>query len=269
MSAVLSRRPASAAALAALVPGCAPIASSAALVAACDLVFLTVPDDAIADAAASLPWRPGLTAVHTSGAAELVALDAAKKRGAAVGAFHPLTMFSDPQTAARALAGSAVAVEGDGATAALLQALALGIGARPITVPAGARAAYHAAAHYAAGFICVLLHEAEQIWRRAGIDMKQNSEGDAVVDPVRALLPLVRGALDAVERSGPAAAMQGAVARGDLGTVAKHLDALDAIGMQALYRPLALRAVDIALETGRIGDARADELRRLLAQSPP
>lgn len=253
-----SRSRASAEALAALAPGCSVADRGEALIAACDLVFLTVPDDAIAAAAASLPWRAGVIAVHTSGAAELTVLETAKRQGAGVGAFHPLVMFSDPQTAADALAGSTVAIEGEAAVAAVLAPIAHAFGARTMELPASARAAYHAAAHYAAGFVCVLLREAEEIWRSAGI----GAAGEAAA----ALLPLARGALDAIERAGPAAAMQGAAARGDLGTVAKHLQALSGLDPRLLdlYRPLALRAVEIALETGRIDAPRAAELRRLL-----
>ena len=254
-----SRRRTSAEALAARVSGCVVAESPQALIDACDLLFLTVPDDAIAAAAASLPWRRGVLAVHTSGAAELAVLDAARQGGAEVGAFHPLAMFSDPQVAARSLPGCTVAVEaGSAAAAATLESIARGIGAMPIAVPAGARAAYHASAHYAAGFLCVLLNEAEDIWRRAGI----GGPGDAS----RALLPLARGALGAVERDGPAAAMQGAIARGDIGTVRKHLASLGALdpSMASLYRPIARRAVGIALGSGRIDAKRADELRDLL-----
>ena len=268
-----SRSRSSAEALAARVPGCVVADSPQSLVNACDLLFLTVPDDAIATAAASLPWRRGVLAVHTSGAAELAVLDAARQAGADVGAFHPLVMFSDPQVAARALAGSTVAVEAASTgAAATLESIARGIGANPIAVPAGARGAYHASAHYAAGFLCVLMNEAEEIWRRAGI----GGPGDAS----RALLPLARGALEAVARDGPAAAMQGAIARGDIGTVKKHLQALGALdpslgaldpslgaldpAMDALYRSIARRAVDIALGSGRIDAGRADELQRLL-----
>src|SRR6266853_6618871 len=61
-----------------------------------DLVFLTVPDDAIEGLASSLRWRKGAACVHCSGAADLDVLQKAAADGALVGGFHPLRMFGEP-----------------------------------------------------------------------------------------------------------------------------------------------------------------------------
>jgi predicted short-subunit dehydrogenase-like oxidoreductase (DUF2520 family) len=60
--------------------------------------------------------------------------------------------------------------------------------------------------------------------------------------------------------------MAGAIARGDLQTVRRHLEALERLGpeLRELYCALALRAVPLALEAGGIDAARARELRALL-----
>ena len=76
-----------------------------------DIVFLTVPDDAIAGVAAKLRWRPAVAAVHCSGAADLSVLESAAAAGAAVGGFHPLQMFADPEVAASGLARCSIAIE--------------------------------------------------------------------------------------------------------------------------------------------------------------
>lgn len=228
-----------------------------AVLDASDIVFLTVPDDAIASACASLRWNKGKAAVHCSGAAELSVLHAAAEAGAQVGGFHPLQMFADPQVAARGLAGCAIAVEAAPPLAAKLEAMVAALGARLLSVPPGARGAYHAGAHYAAAFVCALLDEAIEIWRRIGI---------APEDALAALLPLLRGATDALAHAGPARAMAGAIARGDIDTVRRHLAALEKLGpeRQRLYRTLALRCVPLALAAGGMDASRAAEIRRLL-----
>jgi predicted short-subunit dehydrogenase-like oxidoreductase (DUF2520 family) len=228
-----------------------------ALADSSDIVFLTVPDHAIASACASLRWSRSQSAVHCSGAAELSVLQAAADAGAQVGGFHPLQMFADPEVAARGLAGCAIAVEAAEPLAAKLEAMVSALGARLLVVPPGARAAYHAGAHYAAAFVCALLAEGTKIWGRIGI---------APDDALRALLPLLRGATDAAAHSGPARAMAGSIARGDVETVKRHVAALEKLGpdIKRLYCALALRTIPLALEAGGVDAARAEEIRRAL-----
>ncbi len=223
-----------------------------------DVVFLTVPDDAIAGVAARLRWRHGVAAVHCSGAAELSVLDGAAGAGAAVGGFHPLQMFADPEVAAGGLARCAIAVEAAEPLAGTLAGMVEALGARTLRVPAGARAAYHAGAHYAGPFVAALLAEAVGIWGRIGIGPE---------DALAALLPLLRGSTDAISHSGLARAMAGSVARGDVHTVARHLEALGRIdaGMRDFYCRLALRTIPLALASGALDAARAEELRAGLA----
>src|SRR4030081_1586908 len=92
--AIASRKIASARKLAKRVRGaraCAPqeVADSA------DMVFLTVPDDAIEAVASSVRWRAGSACVHCSGAADLDVLQKAVADGALAGGFHPLHMFGE------------------------------------------------------------------------------------------------------------------------------------------------------------------------------
>lgn len=221
------------------------------------VIFLTVPDDALAAVTRELPWRAGKSAVHCSGAAELSLLDAAKKAGALVGGFHPLQMFADAEVSARGLKGCAIAVEAPEPLAATLLRMVTDIGARPLRVPPGTRAAYHAAAHYAGPFVAALLSEAVAIWSRLGIP-----EDDAL----GALLPLVRGSLDAVEHSGLARGMAGSVARGDVRTLQRHLDSLGALDpkLRDFYCRLALRTLPLAMTAGKLDAARGARVREVL-----
>jgi predicted short-subunit dehydrogenase-like oxidoreductase (DUF2520 family) len=229
------------------------------VVDASQIVFLTVPDDAIAQVAAGIRWREGVAAVHCSGAAELAVLRAARDQGAATGGFHPLQMFADPEVAAAGLARCAIAVEAEGRLQGTLLKIVESLGARPLRIPPGGRAAYHAAAHHAAAFLCGSLAEAIEIWGRIGIRSDE---------ALAALLPLARGALDAMERSGPARAMAGSIARGDLATVARHLEALGSLApeFRERYRFMALRSIPLAQDAGGVDAARARQLRELLSK---
>jgi predicted short-subunit dehydrogenase-like oxidoreductase (DUF2520 family) len=228
---------------------------------ASDIVFLTVPDGAIASVCQSLTWAKQ-SAVHCSGAAELSVLGAAK---GPVGGFHPLVMFADPEVAARSIAGAAIAVEAEEPLASTLRAMVSALAARLLVIPPGARAAYHGGAHFAAAFVCASIAQGVEIYERIGI---------ARDDALAALLGLLRGATDAVAHSGPAKAMAGSIARGDIDTVKRHLAALDALdpGFGEIYRALALKTVPLAVAAGGATPERGEEIRQLLASrssTPP
>lgn len=122
VTAFASQRWASAQALASRLPGCQAVSMQDA--ANHPMVFVTVSDDQIAAVCTALQWRAGQSVVHCSGATELSALAAAATQGAEVGGFHPLQIFSDPQSALANLSGSSVAIEASPALSATLHGMA-------------------------------------------------------------------------------------------------------------------------------------------------
>ena len=128
VTAVASRSRDSAARLAAGIAGCRAMPDPQSLADHADLVLLTVPDDAIAATCAALDWRAGQAVVHCSGATELLALAPAASSGAYTGGFHPLQMFTEPETALRGLPGCTIAVEAEQPLLATLCAMAESLG---------------------------------------------------------------------------------------------------------------------------------------------
>ena len=121
------------------------------------------------------------------------------------------------------------------------------------------RARYHAAAGYGSQFINVLFAEAARVFA---------SWGMAEADTVRALLPMARGTLAAIEAAGIARGMPGPVSRGDTDTVGKHLAAFAELGdAQTVesYRLLCARTVELAIAGGGIDEATAERFRTRLA----
>jgi predicted short-subunit dehydrogenase-like oxidoreductase (DUF2520 family) len=235
-----------------------PVMSSAqTVVDNCDLVLLTVPDDAIRGVCEGLQWTEGRVVVHCSGATELSALESAARGGASVGGFHPLQMFAKPEVALAGLPGCLVAIEAGPEVSAQLHDLAIAIQMRPWNLPAGVRARYHASANYVGPFVLAVLKEATAIWESFGA-----TEDEALA----ALRPLLRGTLAAAEARGLAGGMGGCVARGDVGTVGAHLHALDALSPEVgrLYRALSLRTIPLAQARGTLSDEGARRIRERL-----
>jgi predicted short-subunit dehydrogenase-like oxidoreductase (DUF2520 family) len=252
---VANRNTASAQQLAAQLGSCRAVDVNEA--AQADLVFLTVPDDALAPVAAQLPWRPGQAVVHCSGATEVAVLQPAADAGAVIGGFHPLQIFSDPARALELIAGSSVAIEGPPELEVQLQELAALLGMHPIHLPPGARALYHGGASYAASFLLSMLDEAVTAWRSFGVDEAQ---------ALQALLPLAQGTLAAAASKGLSAAVAGPVSRGDAGVIARHLAAFEALGPEhaALYREMTQRQLALVQATQRLSDDQAERVRRTL-----
>jgi len=260
VAAVASRSGDSAEKLAAGIAGCRTMPDSQSLADSVELVLLTVPDDAIATTCAGLKWRSGQAVVHCSGATEILALAPAASCAAHTGGFHPLQMFTEPETALRGLPGCTIAVEAEPPLLETLTGMAEALGCHPLRLHPGERALYHAGAGYVAAFVNALVQDALRVWSPLGLTR---------ADAIRALLPLLRGTADSIERSGPALGMAGPVSRGDVGTVEKHVRALGALdaGLLDLYCRLALRTVTLGIERGSLNPEKAATLRELL--KPP
>ncbi|EOA06664.1 hypothetical protein HFRIS_000085 [Herbaspirillum frisingense GSF30] len=221
------------------------------------LVFLTVSDDAIRPVCEEVSWAAGTAVVHCSGATEVSALVSARQAGALVGGFHPMQMFANPEVALAGLPGCTVGIEAEEGLLATLESLAKSIGCVPLPLPAGIRPLYHASAYYVGPFLIALLKEGAKLWAGFGASERQS---------MAALIPLLRGTVAAVQDAGLAKGMGGCIARGDMGTIQKHLASLEHVDSSAadLYRKLALRNIPLALERGSIDPGRARQIETLL-----
>jgi len=254
--AVSSRTRASAERLAARVPGCRALADAQAVADAADMVFVTTPDDAIARVAASVRWRKGQAVVHCSGALSAGALARAASRGARVGAFHPLQTFAGVADAI-ALRGITFAVEAGPPLLGALTTMARALRGRCITLEPDDRVLYHMGAALASNYVVTLAALATRLWGQARIPPDE---------ALRALLPLLRGTVRNLEDKGLPHALTGPIARGDMGTLRKHITALESRAPEVMqaYRALAMETIPIALAKGSISAARAQRMRALL-----
>ena len=257
VTAVASRDEARRARFRELVPGARAFADAPNVLDEADLIFLTVPDDAIASAAASLHLYSGQALVHTSGALPAAVLAPAMAAGTSAASFHPLVAFADLGRSLEALRGATVALDGDRSLLPVLAELAESVGARPVLLPEGGKPAYHAAAMMAAGGLVGLLDGIAQVARLAGLD-------EAAALAVYA--PLAYQALANAERLGIDAALTGPLLRGDVGTVTSHLDVLGHAAPEALplYIAVARRELAIARRRGELDDEVAAALQQLL-----
>jgi predicted short-subunit dehydrogenase-like oxidoreductase (DUF2520 family) len=257
VGAVASRDPARRERFAALVPNVRQFGEATALLDDVELIVVAVPDDAIAALAADLRMYGGQAMVHTSGALGAEVLAPAMAAGTQIGAFHPLVAFVDVERSVAALRGATVAIEGDEQLAALLAEMAEVIGAVPVRLAPGTKAAYHAAATLAAGGVIALLDAIAELGRAAGLD-----EAGSLAVYGR----LIDQTIGNARTLGIRSALSGPVARGDIGTVRAHLDALaeHAPAVLDLYRAAATREVELAVARGDLARDLAGRVREEL-----
>jgi predicted short-subunit dehydrogenase-like oxidoreductase (DUF2520 family) len=227
-----------------------------------DLVFVTTPDDAIAEAAADLARKQalgsGAVVLHCSGAHASTILEPAAGAGAYIGSLHPLQSFASKEFAHNPFEGIIAAVEGQPAAVAVARRVAADLGASPLEIPTEAKVLYHAAAVAASNYLVALFDLAFRLLSFANLSGPQAWE---------VLKPLVDGTLANIGRVGIPEALTGPIARGDVATVAAHVAAIAARAPELLelYLTLGRQTIEVARDKGTLTETVAGQLQALLA----
>jgi predicted short-subunit dehydrogenase-like oxidoreductase (DUF2520 family) len=258
--AISSRSQTSARNLAQAISGCLPVGSNQDVADSAELVFITTPDDAIAPVVSQIQWHKGQSVVHCSGADSTDILEPARKLGACVGVFHPLQTFANVRQAIENMPGSTFALEAEEPLLTTLKDMATALGGYWIELKASNKVVYHASAVIACNYLVTLVKLATDLWQTFGIPRHQ---------AIQLLLPLIRGTIHNIDTIGIPQCLTGPIARGDTGTIRKHLDALQKVAPSLLstYRELGRQTIPIALAKGRINQRQAEELKAILKQS--
>ena len=255
--AVSSRSAASAENLARQVQGCRAVNRNQEVADIARLVFITTPDDVIDAVASQVEWHPGQSVVHCSGSASTDILEPARESGAMTGSIHPLQTFAGVQQAIANLPGSTFALEAEEPLLSTLKEITRTLEGTPIELKGSDKVLYHAAAVIACNYLVTLVKLATDLWQTFSIPRQQAT---------RALLPLIQGTLNNLESIGIPQCLTGPIARGDTGTMRKHIEALQksAPGVLSTYQELGRQTIPIALAKGKIKEEQAQEITEIL-----
>lgn len=206
-----------------------------------DLWLLAVPDRQIAASArqlAALGLAPA-TAFHASGALPAAELAPLQSAGWQIASAHCILSFADPAAALQQFPGTVCALEGQTEATTLLRPLFDQLGARCFDLPGENKLLYHAAAVWATNFLPVLQAQAEALWQHSGVPAE--------------FLPglrerLLHNAVDNLLALGPAGALTGPAARGDMALVQRQGAAVSRLDPQAgaAYTALSQLAAQLA-----------------------
>jgi predicted short-subunit dehydrogenase-like oxidoreductase (DUF2520 family) len=222
---------------------------------AVDVWMLAVPDAALAQAATDLAAHaqaaglPPAVVFHCSGALTAAHLAPLVTLGWQVASAHCILSFAAPASAVQQFPGTACALEGQPQACATLRDAFTRIGARCFDVASEHKVLYHAAAVFATNFLPVLQTVAEDAWRATGVPAE--------------LIPSLRSSLLAnavanIHRLGPAGALTGPAARGDVAAIARQAQVVTEWDPQAGAAYEALSALALRM-TNTTNDTSATQ----------
>jgi predicted short-subunit dehydrogenase-like oxidoreductase (DUF2520 family) len=215
---------------------------------AADVWMLAVPDRQIAITAAELALMQGATksppvlAFHCSGALASTELQSLSDAGWQVASAHCLLSFARPEMAQLQFEGTPCALEGDAAALTELEPSFSRIGANCFSLAAENKLLYHAGAVFATNFLPVLQAVANQLWATSGVPTDVATQLSTT---------LLKNAVENIQTLGPAGALTGPAARGDVALVQRQGNAVTAWNATAGEAYQALSQLAAKLVTGR------------------
>ncbi len=185
-----------------------------------EVIFLCVPDQAIAEIARDVALPGGAIIVHTSGSQSASILGYSAEEN--YGVFYPLQTFTRGKRVD--FEDVPILIEADGKrTKRILKNLARSISRYVREVNFKDRLTVHVAAVFACNFTNYMLDIAEEILRDRKFDLEL-------------LRPLIAETINKSLDIGPVNAQTGPAARGDIETLERHLELLAYSGHEELYK---------------------------------
>jgi len=226
-------------------------------------VLITTPDRAIKETcdkvAAAGGFDRGCLVVHFSGALGSDVLASARDAGARVVSIHPIQSLASVKEAVENLPGSYFSIEGDPAAMSEAREIVKYLSGMVVEIPSDRKALYHAGAAIASNYLVTVVDFAMTAYEALGMDRRE---------ALKAVMPLIRGTVNNIERVGVPDALTGPVARGDVETVKGHIEALKKAmpDMVRLYCELGKHAVSVGRAKGTLSAGDADRLLEILGQ---
>jgi predicted short-subunit dehydrogenase-like oxidoreductase (DUF2520 family) len=226
-----------------------------------DIVFITTSDSVIQEVCEGVTakdgFRGGQIVVHTSGSLPSTILTSARNKGTLIAACHPLQSFADVAAGVKLIPSSIFNLEGDPRAIPILTELVQALGGKPLAINTQDKPIYHAAAVVACNFLVTLVYLSYQLFEQIGITQD---------DAAQALLPLIKGTVNNIEQLGPVKALTGPIARGDVGVIKGHLEAMKQLDPRFtdIYRAISRLTVEVGIKKGTLTPERGEAILQVV-----
>lgn len=199
------------------------------LVADSDVLFITVPDDSIADVWNQVKASQFADKIicHTSGVLTSEVFSGIDDHHSFGYSIHPLFAVNDKFSSYKELSNVYFTIEGNNEKLDVMSDLFLCLGNKVAIISAKDKALYHAAATMASNLVVGLVDSAEEVILH------------------EALAPILKGNMEHIINDGTEKALTGPIERGDVQTVRKHLDVLEG-DMREQYIAVSKQVVKVA-----------------------
>jgi predicted short-subunit dehydrogenase-like oxidoreductase (DUF2520 family) len=229
-------------------------------ISASDVYMISTPDNIIGDIAAALSVAPDFNknsiVFHCSGATSSSVLNPLKSKGAKVASVHPLKSFSSHNEATESFNGTFCSIEGDPEAVSILTKHFSIIGASVFSIETEKKAIYHAAGVMVCNNLVALMELSMQMYEQAGLTKEMAA---------KVCEPFVRGTINNIFKFGTVKALTGPIARGDIGTVRKHLLAIHDKPSELIpYVSLGTWALKLSREKNEATKENLDGIEKLL-----
>jgi len=231
-----------------------------------DLFMISASDGAIEGCCRQLSatglLRKGTIVFHCSGILPSSILQPARDQGASVASVHPVKSFADPAIVVESFAGTFCALEGDAEACNVLSDLLQRCGGITFPLKPEHKTIHHVATVLVCNYLVALMEVGLRCFEQAGLPRE---------DATKVLMPIVTGTLGNVFRLGPARALTGPIARGELSVVQEHCQALGRWDEKILgvYQSLGQIAVELSAAQGNADPDALAAIKEMLQRADP
>ncbi|MDG0969438.1 MAG: DUF2520 domain-containing protein [Porticoccaceae bacterium] len=226
-----------------------------------DIWMITCPDDAISEQGKALLesniLRDGDTIFHCSGALSSAIFDSTGSTKINVASIHPIHSFAQPEKSLATFSGTYCALEGDDTAISLIGPLFESIGALLMPIGRENKVLYHLSTVTACNYLVSLLDLSQTMLSEAGISDIGNT---------KPLQGLIEKTVNNFFQGNAKTALTGPFARGDINTIAGHLNALKTTPpvWQEVYTSLGHLTLNIARTQGQLPEDNLAAIADLL-----
>ena len=229
-----------------------------------DIILITTQDDYITDVCRQLCEQkciePRHAVGHMSGVHSSHILIEAKKPGAAIFSLHPLQAFADEEKSLADLPNTYFSLESEKPGPEAVIDILSRMGNPYFKLSPNDKSLYHLSACVVSNYLVTLMSSGMEALEKAGIDPH---EGFA------AMRPLIEGTISNIAKMGPAKALTGPVARGDVGTIKQHMTALQSPELENIkstYTYMGLKTLELAQKEILANRGKAAAVKKLLEE---
>ena len=238
-----------------------PLTDSYNAANSCDLLLLTVSDNAIKEVSSEIASSGKLTnrpiVIHFSGAMSSHELAPLKELGCPIASMHPLQTF--PKNVITDINDTRWFIEGDQEAIVTARSLAENTGGIVHIIQTESKPIYHAASVFCSNYIVSVIDAGLDLFESAGIDRD---------DALKAASPLIRASIENTLKTNPQQALTGPIARGDFSTIHSHVESISKSQNELtnLYREIAKKTIELAKKKNTLNPEAEKQIRILLEE---